>query len=103
MSSSSPPPCAEPDSVEDDETESKIISNEAHAGDETVKRGGMEPKRTCLRLNYYFHELVRVWKHLSSHVSRAGRCDQQRSAAVDQPVLKAWSREAASLFEPLSE
>ena len=75
---------------------------EAFISGEAGKVGEIEPRVHVLRLNRHFKKLLLVRKHQNSHVSRAERCNQQHSAAVDTSVFEAWGRGAASLFESLS-
>ena len=51
----------------------------------------MKPERTKLE----YHQLVPVLNHPSRRVSRAGKCNEQPSAAVGPPTV-------ASIFKPLS-
>ena len=59
-------PSAEAESLEENPVESE----------DSLETGGHDdPNRDSRRLNYQFKELLRVWKHPNSRVSRAERCD----------------------------
>ena len=93
--SPAPPPCAESGLLGDNLVDQEANSLKALAVDGVGQLGEIEPKQVflkpsqqlgvvepeceCPTLNHR-HQLIQVWKHPNSHVSRAGRYKKHLSA-----------------------